>query len=514
MGHAGRNHGKTACAHANIAYVRRDIGALSTSPIEANLAASWKQEVNRRLEAHKNRKGGAAAQLAQNAVKPATTSGAAQSAAARVAARYAKAPSYSQMLAEEARNAVRAAEVASRAALDLQAAAESVLAELEAVSAAEQARAPETLRLVSSERTFEMDWEVRPESARAVPASPVVAPMQIAPPPAVEEPLPPRYEAQRNEVQTYETQPYEPQAYQPQSYQAQSYGIQWDADLPVRSAEPVVAHTSRGAAEFDGAAESWWEQEQHAHGTQAEEAIESVEPLQPIHANLIEFPRELVATRKMRPRRAEPQYALGPEDGQLSIFEVDPGSISIEPEVAEAAAETAAPAWRAAEWSDIRLGEQPMAQPRIEAESEAAAESAAPALALAPFNLRVMAAVVDGALITGAFLAAAMVAATHVSQLPPLRVIEVGSAAALFGIAALYQALFLILAEGTLGMKYAHIALCTFDDDSPCGAQRRKRLVALILSLLPVGLGVAWAIFDEDHLTWHDRLSGTYLRRY
>jgi uncharacterized RDD family membrane protein YckC len=38
--------------------------------------------------------------------------------------------------------------------------------------------------------------------------------------------------------------------------------------------------------------------------------------------------------------------------------------------------------------------------------------------------------------------------------------------------------------------------------------------VALILSLLPVGLGVAWAIFDEDHLTWHDRLSGTYLRRY
>jgi uncharacterized RDD family membrane protein YckC len=63
-------------------------------------------------------------------------------------------------------------------------------------------------------------------------------------------------------------------------------------------------------------------------------------------------------------------------------------------------------------------------------------------------------------------------------------------------------------------MKYAHIALCTFDDDNPTAPQRRRRLVALILSLLPVGLGVAWAIFDEDHLTWHDRLSGTYLRRY
>jgi hypothetical protein len=24
---------------------------------------------------------------------------------------------------------------------------------------------------------------------------------------------------------------------------------------------------------------------------------------------------------------------------------------------------------------------------------------------------------------------------------------------------------------------------------------------------------VAWAIFDEEHLSWHDRLSGTYLRK-
>jgi uncharacterized RDD family membrane protein YckC len=40
-----------------------------------------------------------------------------------------------------------------------------------------------------------------------------------------------------------------------------------------------------------------------------------------------------------------------------------------------------------------------------------------------------------------------------------------------------------------------------------------RRLWALGLSLLPVGLGAAWAIFDEEHLTWHDRLSGTYARK-
>jgi len=45
-----------------------------------------------------------------------------------------RAPSYSEMLADEARAAVRAAEAASKAALVAQAAAESVLAGLEAAS--------------------------------------------------------------------------------------------------------------------------------------------------------------------------------------------------------------------------------------------------------------------------------------------------------------------------------------------------------------------------------------------
>jgi hypothetical protein len=61
-------------------------------------------------------------------------------------------------------------------------------------------------------------------------------------------------------------------------------------------------------------------------------------------------------------------------------------------------------------------------------------------------------------------------------------------------------------------MLYAGISLCTFDEQIPTSAQLRGRLGALLLSLLPVGLGVAWAIFDEEHLSWHDRLSRTYQR--
>jgi uncharacterized RDD family membrane protein YckC len=120
---------------------------------------------------------------------------------------------------------------------------------------------------------------------------------------------------------------------------------------------------------------------------------------------------------------------------------------------------------------------------------------------------------VDGALIMGAFLVAALVAAAHVKELLTIKEIELGSAAALLVLGVLYQALFFTLAEATPGMKCAHISLCTFDDEKPTRAQLRSRMWALLLSLLPVGLGVAWAIFDEDHLSWHDRLSRTYQRR-
>lgn len=37
------------------------------------------------------------------------------------------------------------------------------------------------------------------------------------------------------------------------------------------------------------------------------------------------------------------------------------------------------------------------------------------------------------------------------------------------------------------------------------------RFCAAVLSLLPLGLGYIWVMFDRDGLAWHDRLSGTRL---
>jgi uncharacterized RDD family membrane protein YckC len=97
--------------------------------------------------------------------------------------------------------------------------------------------------------------------------------------------------------------------------------------------------------------------------------------------------------------------------------------------------------------------------------------------------------------------------------MPGLRTIELGAVLAVFAIGAAYQTLFLTLARATPGMRYAGIALSTFGGHSPSRAQRFGRVMALLLSVLPLGLGLVWALFDDDHLMGHDRLSKTYLRK-
>jgi uncharacterized RDD family membrane protein YckC len=445
---------------------------LSTSSSQAKLSAaselapSWKQEVNQRLAAHKSRKGGTAAEPEAATSAQSRASQWAAQAAARVAARYAKAPSYSEMLAEEARAAVRAAEAASRAALESQAAAESVLAVLEAGLEAAQSWQPNAFDGGAEERALEQAWTTR-----------------------------------EKEVESAES-------YSSRAADRQKFGIRWDADLLARPAEPVVARALREPETFALPLEGWWEPEaQAAQGAAGSAGTEPVEPARPMHANLIEFPREIVATRKVRPRLAEGRFAADGE-AQLSIFEVDPGSISTEPEAADPATEAAPSSWQSPVWSGIELD----AHPREEAAPEAAMAATGAPLHPAPFSWRSMAAVVDGALILAIFLVVAVGVATQVKTLPSMKATELISVAALLVLGGLYQVLFFALGKATPGMHYAHLSLCTFEDQKPTQEQLRGRLWALLLSVLPLGLGVAWAIFDEEHLSWHDRLSGTYQR--
>jgi uncharacterized RDD family membrane protein YckC len=455
------------CNHSRC-HVRRGTRALSTAASQLELAPAWKQEVNKRIAAHMRRKGGLAeAPHAPEEVRPETSVLAAQ-AAARVAARYAKAPRYSDVLAGEARAAVRAAEAASRAALEAQAAAEFVLAGLESGSVVEKPHALESFD-GGSERATGWSWDTS------------------GPAPAAEE-----------------------------SMGRKPFEIRWEPDLPPHAAPPATmraTHGAPGAGEFAAGAENWWEASATArdahHFSDEGDAAEVVEPAQPLPANLIEFPRELVATRKIRPRLAEGPLAAASEvPGQLSIFEVDPGSISTEP-VASEIVTVPASEWTSPDWAGIKLGEEPGLDIDLGDDPLPAARTMEPA----SINLRMMAAVVDCSLMAGAFLGAAMVAMDKATDLPPLKEIEPSAILGLLAIIVVYQLFFFTLGSATPGMRWAHISLHTLKDERPTRGQRWVRLLSLLLSLLPLGLGLAWSIFDENRLSWHDRLSRTYMKK-
>ena len=67
------------------------------------------------------------------------------------------------------------------------------------------------------------------------------------------------------------------------------------------------------------------------------------------------------------------------------------------------------------------------------------------------------------------------------------------------------------LADGdTPGMRFAGLRLVDFDGRRPDREQRGMRQIAGILSFVSAGLGLVWALVDEESLTWHDHISKTF----
>ncbi len=76
---------------------------------------------------------------------------------------------------------------------------------------------------------------------------------------------------------------------------------------------------------------------------------------------------------------------------------------------------------------------------------------------------------------------------------------------------ALYEYMFLVYAGTTPGMQLARLRLVTFDGVPVKRRLRRGRAIAVVLSTLSLGLGLVWALLDEDTLCWHDRITQTYI---
>ncbi|MDQ2833729.1 MAG: RDD family protein [Acidobacteriota bacterium] len=448
-------------------------GTLPESAIEAAAGLALKEQVSERLAAHRARRQQPPAGVIPIARTAPVKARSAQIAAA-VAERYAHSQSYRAFLAAEAEKAIREAEAASREA---EAAAEIAARSAKAVADAQYELLAE---LEHWTLTPPPEPELQPKDAASDSLEVTQAPPQSGPGFTV-----------RLADEVVRAAP--PASFSHMHSQDLDDGIE---DIQETLDDEIAF---RRAPVFD------------------DFGISAVD----IPANLIEFPRQLVAARRARPRLAEGplrEDAAQPHDpAQLRIFEVEAAHISAAP-----ATESLAP-----EWSSILLAAHPVSEPVVSAEAPFTPVFAPQT---APLTVRLMAGIVDTCIVTATFLvfaaAFALSAAKFSARLYPgqtfpapshpaaLQIAALGTVVTLGILAMLYQLLFFTFSEATPGMRYARIALCTFSDDNPSRSAMRRRVFAVLLAACPLGLGFLWAWLDEEGLGWHDRISRMYQRSY
>lgn len=496
-------------------------------PEQQLLSDDWKQEVAERLDAYRAHRPRVAVQPSSPARKADKTR--ATKIANAVASRYAAAPTYSELLAA----AAQAAEAAARAA------------EL----AAEEQRLKEA---AEAERESAGNLFQDLDTQNNVEPSPFLSASETA-----------------------------------SEHDGSSAGVQsMPAAVPGTAVMPQFAARTR---------EMRLHQAEPVPEPTLEDLLASalVEPRAMLPSKLIEFPRELISSRRARPHLPEiPTCELNlpfqEEDAaQLRIFEVQPeveAAVTAEqgamllpdvPETAEAvtdaevdanangiaplvaegqssensapslkastgplrsatrqepargvglgegrksaaatASKTPAPqvSFRGLEWASISLDKEPAPYHR---RAETSVADYVPFMVdPASIDRRVMAFAVDFAAVTAGFLGFLAVFAAATPHLPTGLTAAVLAGAVYVALWVLYQMLFFSLSGATAGMMYAHIALCTFDDQNPPRTTLRLRLGAWWLSLLPLGIGFLWCFVDEDNLGWHDRITRTYQREY
>ena len=334
----------------------------------------WKAELNAKLAEHRQRRAAAghwsddapgAAQTGQTEALGRETTAA--RVAARVAARYAQAPSYSELLAASAAAAAEAAVAAEHAAI----------AAREANEAAE----------IFFAETAQAEAQMR-ERAEHGAAMAVVSPIRRA-----------ELEGAQGQLAGMGLEARD--AYPEQFDLAAAATGDRRIDATVQHPEPLPARTV--VPERPATSEAWSFPASGVRGIVDAMAEAIVPPARSLPAKLIEFPRELIASRKARPRIAEGPLLeerggeLVPVPGSLRIFEVadrdgasgpvsasrlfehgsEGGSARRETGRAQAAEEGSG-------WQSIRLGEHPGAEGEgVEGAKQAAyrhAASSAPAL--------------------------------------------------------------------------------------------------------------------------------------
>jgi uncharacterized RDD family membrane protein YckC len=134
-----------------------------------------------------------------------------------------------------------------------------------------------------------------------------------------------------------------------------------------------------------------------------------------------------------------------------------------------------------------------------------------PLLPVASLPERRFAALLDGALLLfsfGGMLALFTVLGGHIG-FNRLDLVVAGATFVLFY--AQYFALFTIFGGSTPGMMFQRLRVVSFQGGSPSSRQMVWRSFGYLISAGTCFLGFLWALWDEEHLCWQDRISQTYL---
>lgn len=82
-----------------------------------------------------------------------------------------------------------------------------------------------------------------------------------------------------------------------------------------------------------------------------------------------------------------------------------------------------------------------------------------------------------------------------------------------FALVAIYFFLFMLSASQTPGMKHRRLVVVTKEGEPLDPKHACLRGFGYLISILPVLLGFIWMLIDPEHLTWADKVSGTYVKK-
>jgi len=127
---------------------------------------------------------------------------------------------------------------------------------------------------------------------------------------------------------------------------------------------------------------------------------------------------------------------------------------------------------------------------------------------------RITAGIIDLAIVAGIYII--FIAVTFVEMpdnfTPDKRVLGIYGLC-YFALVAIYFFLFMLSGSQTPGMKQQRLIVVNKEEQTLDLRQACMRGFGYLISILPVLLGFLWMLIDPEHLTWADKVSGTYIKK-